>query len=57
MPKKLVAAKQDFVHGYLVNLLTLVKGRTGKAARIAGWSVPNFCKLLREYGLKAEDFR
>lgn len=50
-------AKKDFVRGYLVYLLWMVKGRTGEAASIAGWSVPNFCQLLRKYDLKAEDFK
>ena len=50
-------AKYDFVRGYLVYTLWLAKGKTADAARMAGWTVPNFCQILRRYKLKAADFR
>lgn len=56
-PKPLNQAKEEFVKGYLADVLTKAKGHTSEAARLAGWSVPNFCQLLRRHGMKAEDYR
>jgi DNA-binding NtrC family response regulator len=50
-------AKDDFVNAYFVGLLVTTKGRTNEAARMAGMTPPNFCKWLRNLGLKAENFR
>lgn len=55
--KPLNQAKQDFVRDYLKALLRKVHGRTGRAAEIAGWTVPNFCQLLRRHGIRAGRFR
>lgn len=51
------AAKEQFVRDYLRKLLRATKGCTTKAAKVAGWSVPNFCQLLRRYRMKASNYR
>jgi DNA-binding NtrC family response regulator len=56
-PKPLNQAKEEFIRRYLADVLTKTKGCTSEAARIAGWSVPNFCQLLRRHAMKAEDYR
>lgn len=50
-------AKRNFVRNYLSRVLEASKGRTTEAAKLSGMSVPNFCKLLRTNGMKAEEFR
>lgn len=57
MTKPFQQAKADFVRDYLALVLGLTKGRTCAAARMAGMSSPNFCKLLRINGIKAEQYR
>lgn len=49
--------KSEWVKAYFVRVLAESNGRTGEAARIAGMSVPNFLKYLRQLGLRAADFR
>lgn len=56
-PKPLKDAKRDFTREYLASVLAYANGKTGGASRVAGMTVPNFCKLLRLHGLRASDFR
>jgi len=55
--KPLKDAKEDFMREYLHAVLIETNGRTTEAARIIGWSVPNFCKLLRKYEISASSYR
>ena len=55
--KPLKQAKDDFIKQYLIAVLVKTRGRTILAAKIAGWSSPNFCQLLRRHKLKASSFR
>lgn len=55
--KPLKQAKEDFMRAYLHSVLLATEGHTAAAARMIGWTVPNFCKLLRKYEIIASAYR
>jgi len=50
-------AKEDFEKGYLIQLLSQVKGNVVQAAKLAQRYRGDFYRLMKKYGLKAEDFK
>ena len=50
-------AKEDFEKGYLIQLLTQAKGNVVQAAKLAQRYRGDFYRLMKKYGLKAEDFK
>lgn len=50
-------AKEDFEKRYLIQLLSQVKGNVVQAAKLAQRYRGDFYRLMKKYGLKAEDFK
>jgi len=50
-------AKEDFEKGYLIQLLSQAKGNVVQAAKLAQRYRGDFYRLMKKYGLKAEDFK
>jgi two-component system response regulator GlrR len=50
-------AKENFEKGYLIQLLSQAKGNVVQAAKLAQRYRGDFYRLMKKYGLKAEDFK
>jgi two-component system response regulator GlrR len=50
-------AKENFEKGYLIQLLSQAKGNVVQAASLAQRYRGDFYRLMKKYGLKAEDFK
>ncbi|MBE0566631.1 MAG: sigma-54-dependent Fis family transcriptional regulator, partial [Krumholzibacteria bacterium] len=51
------AVTAEFLRGYLAEVLTATGGRMGEAAALAGINVRTLYDLMRQQGLRKEDFR
>ena len=51
------AAREEFEKGYLIQLLTQVRGNVVQAAKLAQRYRGDVYRLMKKYGLKAEDFK
>ena len=50
-------AREEFEKGYLIQVLTQVKGNVVQAAKLAQRYRGDVYRLMKKYGLKAEDFK
>ena len=50
-------AREEFEKGYLIQLLTQVRGNVVQAAKLAQRYRGDLYRLMKKYGLKAEDFK
>ena len=50
-------AKEEFEKGYLIQVLTQVRGNVVQAAKLAQRYRGDVYRLMKKYGLKAEDFK